>query len=68
MGSEHDKAEGTWDKAKGAVKEKAGEVTDDESLEAEGKKDKVKGGAKQAVGNLKEAGEKTKDAIQDAFE
>ncbi|MGH2546035.1 MAG: CsbD family protein [Actinomycetota bacterium] len=37
MAGERDKAEGTWDEAKGAVKEKAGEATGDRTTEAEGK-------------------------------
>ncbi len=40
MAGENDRAEGTWDKAKGAVKEAAGKATDNEDLEAEGKKDR----------------------------
>jgi uncharacterized protein YjbJ (UPF0337 family) len=43
--------------AKGKVKEAAGKAGDDESLEAKGKKD-------QAAGNLKQAGEKVKDAFK----
>jgi uncharacterized protein YjbJ (UPF0337 family) len=42
----------------GKVKEGAGKVTDDESLEAEGKGDQVKA-------NVKQAGEKVKDAFRD---
>ncbi len=68
MGSERDKAEGKWDEAKGNVKEKVGEVTDDERLEGEGKVDQAKGGGKQALGKAKDAGEKAKDAVQDAFD
>lgn len=50
--------EGKWDQTKGDVKEKAGEVTGDESLEREGERD-------QAKGKLKDAWEKTKDAVDD---
>ena len=42
----------------GKAKEAAGKVTDDEKLEAEGKGDQVKA-------NLKQAGEKVKDAFSD---
>ena len=41
----------------GKVKEGAGKATNDEDLEAEGRKDK-------AAGNLKQAGEKIKDAFK----
>jgi uncharacterized protein YjbJ (UPF0337 family) len=43
---------------KGKMKEGAGKVTDDESLEAEGKMDQTKA-------NLKQAGENVKDAFTD---
>lgn len=52
-----DKAKNKAQEAKGHVKEKAGKVTSDKSLESEGKGDKV-------VGNLKQAGEKVKDAFK----
>lgn len=52
-----DKAKNKVQEAKGHVKEAAGKATDDQSLEAEGKGDKV-------VGNLKQAGEKVKDAFK----
>jgi uncharacterized protein YjbJ (UPF0337 family) len=42
---------------KGKVKEGLGKATGDEELEAEGKTD-------QAKGNLKQAGEKVKDALK----
>ena len=42
----------------GKAKEGAGKVTDDERLEAEGKGDQVKA-------NMKQAGEKVKDAFRD---
>ena len=44
-------------KAKGQLKETAGRVTGDEQLEAEGRADKTKA-------NLKQAGEKVKDAFR----
>ena len=43
---------------KGHAKEHVGRATDDEQLEAEGKGDQVKA-------NLKQAGEKIKDAFRD---
>ncbi len=51
-----DKAKDKAQEAKGDVKDKVGKATDDESLQAEGKGDKVSG-------NLKQAGEKVKDAL-----
>jgi uncharacterized protein YjbJ (UPF0337 family) len=51
-----DKAKDKAQAAKGTVKEKAGKATNDRSLEAKGKGDK-------ASGNLKQAGEKVKDAL-----
>jgi uncharacterized protein YjbJ (UPF0337 family) len=52
-----DKANNKLQTGKGEVKEAAGKVTGDESLEAEGKGDQV-------AGNLKQAGEKVKDAFK----
>lgn len=52
-----DKAKNKAQVAKGEVKEAAGRATRDESLEAEGAGDKV-------VGNVKQAGEKLKDAAR----
>jgi uncharacterized protein YjbJ (UPF0337 family) len=55
--SANDKAKNVAQTAKGHVKDIAGRVTDNRDLEAEGKKDKL-------VGNLKQAGEKVKDAFE----
>ncbi|MDG6103211.1 CsbD family protein [Dactylosporangium aurantiacum] len=52
-----DKIDNQAEEAKGKVKEGVGRATDDEQLEAEGKVD-------QASGNLKQAGEKVKDAFK----
>ena len=52
-----DKAKDKAQTAKGTVKEKVGGATDDRSMQAEGKGDKV-------AGNLKQAGEKVKDAVK----
>jgi uncharacterized protein YjbJ (UPF0337 family) len=57
MGLE-DKARNQAEIAKGKIKEGVGDATDDERLQAEGEAD-------QASGNLKQAGEKTKDAFRD---
>jgi uncharacterized protein YjbJ (UPF0337 family) len=58
MGLE-DKAHNTADTAKGKAKDVVGRVTGNKDLESEGKKDQV-------VGNLKQAGEKVKDAVSSA--
>ncbi len=55
--STEDKAADKAQEIKGKVKEKAGQATGDEYLEAEGKADQVSG-------NLKQAGEKVKDAFK----
>ncbi len=53
-----DKAKNAAQEAKGKVKEVAGRVADDEKLENEGRAD-------QAKADLKQAGEKVKDALRD---
>ena len=55
--SADDKIDSKADQIKGKVKEAAGAANDDESLRAEGKKDQTKG-------DLKQAGEKVKDAFK----
>lgn len=55
-----DKIENAGEQAGGKVKEAAGKLTGDESLEAEGKGD-------QASANIKQAGEKAKDAVKNVF-
>ena len=50
-----DQVEGTFDKAKGNVKEAAGKVVGNESLQAEGKADQVSGAVQKKVGDVKEA-------------
>ena len=55
--STEDKVNNTAEQAKGKLKEGAGKVTGNESLEAEGHAD-------QAKGKLKQAGEKIKDAFK----
>ena len=52
-----DKLKNKKDQAKGAAKENLGKVTGDEQMEREGKSD-------QSVSNLKQAGEKVKDAFK----
>jgi uncharacterized protein YjbJ (UPF0337 family) len=52
-----DKAAHKVTEVKGKVKEGVGQATDDKDLEAEGQAD-------QAKGNLKQAGDKVKDAFK----
>ena len=51
-----DKAKNATEKLTGEAKEAAGKASDDKSLEAEGRADQTKG-------DLKQAGEKVKDAF-----
>jgi uncharacterized protein YjbJ (UPF0337 family) len=57
MGAD-DKLRNKGEEMSGKVKEAKGKLTDDERLEAEGKAD-------QAKADLKQAGEKVKDAFKD---
>lgn len=56
MGKE-DKIKNTAEGALGSAKEKVGDATDNRDLQAEGKRDKTKS-------DLKQAGEKAKDAFK----
>ena len=53
-----DKAKNSAEKASGKAKETTGKITGNDSLRAEGENDQTKG-------NLKDAGEKVKDAFKD---
>ena len=55
--SEADKVSNKVEELKGRVKEGVGDATGNEQLQGEGKVD-------QAKGNLKQAGEKVKDAVK----
>ncbi len=55
--STEDKTNNKIDEVKGQAKEKIGAATGDDDLKAEGKGD-------QAVANVKQAGEKVKDAFR----
>ncbi len=57
MDREHVK--GTAEKAKGAIKDTAGKLTDDKKLQSEGKFDKAKGSAHNIAGDLKDAVKET---------
>ena len=55
--STKDKISNKTEEITGKIKEGVGDATDDEALENQGRKD-------QAKGNLKQAGEKVKDAFK----
>ena len=57
----NDEVEGKWEKAKGTVKDKVGEVTGNESLEAEGE-------AQHAGGEVQEGWGKVKRNVSNAVE
>ena len=57
--SEFDKAKNVAERVTGSVKEKIGDVTDNESLEAEGRRE-------QSHADLKDAGENVKKAARNA--
>jgi uncharacterized protein YjbJ (UPF0337 family) len=48
-----DKAEGVFHEAKGKVKEMAGKITDNPTLEAKGKAEKITGKVQEKVGQVK---------------
>ena len=50
-----ERIKGGIQKATGAVKEKAGQMTGDRDMEAEGKADKAEGRVRGAVGHAKDA-------------
>jgi uncharacterized protein YjbJ (UPF0337 family) len=52
---DEDRVKGAADKAKGAIKQTAGEITGDEKLKTEGAVDKAKGKAESTLGGIKDA-------------
>lgn len=60
-----DRIEGKVDKAKGFVKEKAGQLVNDPDLEAEGTTDRLKGEIKDTIGKAKD---KVRDVVDEATE
>ena len=48
-----DKVKGAFHEAKGTVKEKAGEITDNPNLEAKGKAEKIAGKVQEKIGQVK---------------
>ena len=55
-----DRIEGSYEQAKGKVKEVAGKVTGDTKLETEGKADQIKGKVQNTIGGMKDS---VKEAI-----
>ena len=51
--SMRDKAEGAFHEAKGKVKEMAGKITDNPTLEAKGKAEKIAGKVQEKIGQVK---------------
>jgi uncharacterized protein YjbJ (UPF0337 family) len=57
--------EGTFDNAKGKVKEAAGDLTDNKDLKREGKVDQGAGNVKDKLGDLKETASDAVDKVKD---
>lgn len=61
MAVDRDRVEGAANKAKGKLKEAAGELVGDEKLKAEGRLDQMRGKVQNAVGSVK-------DTMRDALD
>lgn len=61
-----DEAKGKWEKAKGTVKDKVGEVTGNYDLEAEGEAQRAKGETQETWGKFKRGVSDAVDSIGDA--
>lgn len=62
-----DRVEGKWEQAKGWVKDKAGEVTGDRSLEAEGEAQRAAGEGQETWGKFKKGVGDAVEAVGDAI-
>ena len=60
-----DRIEGKAEKAKGWVKDKAGQIVNDPDLEAEGKAERVEGEIKDRIGQAKD---KVREVVDEATE
>jgi len=60
-----DRIEGSFDRAKGKVKETIGKATGDAKLQGEGKADQVAGKVKNTIGGAKDA---VKEAVDESTE
>jgi uncharacterized protein YjbJ (UPF0337 family) len=56
------------DKAKGRVKQAAGDLTDDDRLKNEGKSDELAGKVKGAVDTMRDKAEDAIDRVKDKFD
>ena len=65
---DRDRMEGRGKEATGAVKEQAGEWTDNEDLERDGTTDRAEGEAQGAWGKVKDAAGDAKDAVTDKLD
>ncbi len=63
-----DEVEGKWEQAKGWVKDKAGEVTNDPALEAEGEAENAAGHTQETWGKVKRGVGDAVDAVKDAVD
>jgi uncharacterized protein YjbJ (UPF0337 family) len=63
MGNEQQN-EGRLEQARGTIKEKVGEVTDNERMQHEGEYDKAKGNIREGIGDVREDVDKTVDDWQ----
>jgi uncharacterized protein YjbJ (UPF0337 family) len=64
MGNEQQN-EGQMEQARGTIKEKVGEITDNERMQREGEYDKAKGTIREGVGDIREDVDRTVDDLQD---
>lgn len=62
-----DEVKGKWEQAKGWVKDKTGEVTNDPDLEARGEAQRAGGKTQEAWGKLKRGVGDAADAVDDAI-
>lgn len=60
-----DEIEGKWEQAKGFVKDKVGELTNDPELEAEGEAQRSTGKAQETWGEVKSSVSDAVDAVKD---
>jgi uncharacterized protein YjbJ (UPF0337 family) len=63
MGNE-EQNEGRLEQARGTLKEKIGEMTDDEGMQREGEYDKAKGTVREGIGDVREDVDRTVDDWQ----
>ena len=63
----HDEAEGKFEKAKGTIKDKVGEWTNDPDLEAEGETQRAAGETQETWGKFKRGVSDAVDSVGDAI-